>query len=337
MSADNKMVLIRAEACLWGGAVGDAVGKASEGYSPASIIEVYGGRLEGFVEPIQPLSQFTWQRAEVTEDTRQCVAVAKAIIDNQAVDQLTIARYLLDCDKKGIGPSSRTYHFILVNDIGHIAKKGSGTGAATRIAPLGLVNSSENLAKLVDDVAKATVMTHGGRSAIAGAAAMAAAISAALEGWPAGYVLLNAVRAAKLAEQLGYPDRLVPVSEKIKLGMDLAGEFSGQELWDRIDQEIGWGFFANEAVPAALITACTFLNARDAILHAVNKGGDADAIAGMAGALAGALNPESLPLEWIEEVRAANNLELTGLAQKLVKLRPNSKRDLSELSVEIGG
>jgi ADP-ribosylglycohydrolase len=331
-------LLIRARACLWGGAVGDAMGKATEGYSSAGIIESYGQALEGFVEPIQPLSQFSWVRAEVTEDTRQTVCVAKAIVEQGKVDQLSIAKHLLNCDHKGIGTSSRLFRFILNKDIGYVANKGSGNGAAMRIAPVGLVNSASDLEKLVEDVYKACIMTHGGKAGIAGAAAMAAAVAAAVEGWPGGYVMIQALKAAKLAERLGHADNLTPVAQQIQLAIDLATELSGEELIRKVGQEIGWGFKACEAVPAALVLATTQLSAKDAILAAVNQGGDADAIAGMAGCLASALNPYTLPKKWIEEVQTVNKLDMDALASKLSALRPVHTKVHSELRwLEIGG
>lgn len=333
----QESMLERVMACLWGQAVGDAMGKSTEGYSPERIREVYGKPVKGFLQPVQPLSQFSWAKGEITEDTRQTLAVAAAILEKGEVDQLTVARHLLHCDPKGVGPSSRLFHFILSKDIGHVARKGSGNGAATRMIPVGLVNSSADLQKMLDNVVKATVMTHGGKAAISGAAAMAAATAAAIEGWPAGYVLIQALQAAKMAGDMGHRDNLVPVADKLQLGIDLASKLSGDELWQRIGEEIGWGFFANEAVPAAILLACTMLDAKQVILYAVNQGGDADAVAGMAGALAAALNPSTLPAKWIEEVRKANNLDMDELALSLVQLRPENKTVSTGKPAEIGG
>ncbi|MDA8441786.1 MAG: ADP-ribosylglycohydrolase family protein [Peptococcaceae bacterium] len=333
----QETIAERAIACLWGGAVGDAMGKITEGYSPARIMETYGHKINRFIEPIQPLSQFSWGRAEVTEDSRQTVAIAQAVLSVGEVDQLAVARYLLNCDTKGIGTSSRSFHFILTKDIGHVALKGSGTGAATRVAPIGIINKAAALAKIAADVAKASAMTHGGTTAVAGAAAIAAAYAAAIEGWPAGYVMLQALKAAKEAEQFGYPDGLTSVAEKIQISINLAMEYSGKDLWDRVYEQIGCGFSANEAVPTAIILACTLLNAKEAILHAVNQGGDADAVAGMAGALAAALNPSTLPQNWLDEVRQANDLNLDQLAEQLIGLRQDQQHIVRGHQAEIGG
>jgi ADP-ribosylglycohydrolase len=62
-------------------------------------------------------------------------------------------------------------------------------------------------------------------------------------------------------------------------------------------------------------------NARKVILDAVNQGGDADSIASMAGSVAAALYPDTLPKEWVKIVEKANNIEFSKIALKLVKLR----------------
>jgi len=61
--------------------------------------------------------------------------------------------------------------------------------------------------------------------------------------------------------------------------------------------------------------------AKEAILEAANQGGDADSIAAMAGGIAAALQPESLPEEWIAEVERVNELDLKRIAEELVSLR----------------
>ena len=53
----------------------------------------------------------------------------------------------------------------------------------------------------------------------------------------------------------------------------------------------------------------------------MNQGGDADSVASMAGSVAAALYPHTLPEEWIKEVEKGNNLNLPVIALNLVKLR----------------
>ena len=57
---------------------------------------------------------------------------------------------------------------------------------------------------------------------------------------------------------------------------------------------------------------------REAVLGSVNYGRDADSIAGMAGAIAGALEgAEAIPSEWEAQVSEAGRIDLAGLAAEL--------------------
>jgi transposase-like protein len=87
------------------------------------------------------------------------------------------------------------------NDPSRIASAHDGCGAATRVAPVGVLYASDCLEALVTGAYEASISTHGGSLAIAGAAATAAAVSAALDAASAGEVLELAVAAASLAQR----------------------------------------------------------------------------------------------------------------------------------------
>jgi ADP-ribosylglycohydrolase len=197
-----------------------------------------------------------------------------------------------------------------------------GNGAPMRIAPVGIINSPKNLEKLIDDVEQACIMTHYVSSTISAACAIAAAISAAVEGWPKGEVLELALEAARRGGTHGQKDQAPQLEELIRLGL--------QKLKVQDDPDLGLGcglrglnpgFLAWEGASFALCLAYTASGAKEAILEAVNQGGDADSIAAMAGGIAAALQPESLPQGWITEVERVNKLDLRRIAEGLVSLR----------------
>ena len=70
----------RSLAALAGVAVGDALGKMTEGYWPPEIESRYGGKVETFLSPQQPRSTHAWAFAEVTDDTRFTILVAESIV-----------------------------------------------------------------------------------------------------------------------------------------------------------------------------------------------------------------------------------------------------------------
>ena len=88
---------------------------------------------------------------------------------------------------------------------------------------------------------------------------------------------------------------------------------------------------SRETVPVAL--ALFFLAAgdpRDAILFGANFGRDADTIASMAGALAGAFRGASaLPAAWVEKVRAQSPRAHEEVAADLVNVIIERTKDMS--------
>ena len=305
----------RALGCLRGVAVGDALGKMAEGYWPGEIAAAYGGPITGFQEPIQPRSSHTWARAEITDDTTFTLLLANSILAQGRVDRHDIARRILAHPIKGWPGWAQ---FAAANDLEHVGHR-SGTGAPSRIAPVGIINRPQDLSRMVDSAEQACIMTHHTASAISAAAAIAAAISAAVEGWSREEALALALEAATLGVERGQAGRTLGVAQAVEVGQQkLAGANGG----------LGWrlrglnpGFEAWEGASFALCLVAGTDSAREAILEAANQGGDADSIASMAGGILAALNPDSLPAEWVAEVEWANGLDLAPIARGLVALR----------------
>jgi len=305
----------RALGCLRGVAVGDALGRMTEGYWPGEIAMAYGGPITGFQEPIQPRSSHTWARAEVTDDTTFTLLLANSILAQGLVDRRDVARRILARPIKGWPGWAE---FAAANDLEHVGHR-TGTGAPSRIAPVGIICRPHDLSRLVDSVEQACIMTHHTASAISAAAAIAAAISAAVEGWPREQALALALEAASLGLERGQAGRAPGVAQVVEVGRQkLAGANGG----------LGWrlrglnpGFEAWEGASFALCLVAGTESAREAILEAANQGGDADSIAAMSGGILGALNPDSLPAEWVAEVERANGLDLVPIARGLVALR----------------
>jgi ADP-ribosylglycohydrolase len=298
------------------------MGKMTEGYRPEEILQNYGDQLQGFQQPVQPKSGFSWKYAEVTDDTRFTLLIAESITEKGYVDRQDIVRRILKTRIKG-WPGWEdfcTAARIGENKIADFAKLRDRNGAPMRVSPIGIVNVPENIEKITADVDLACSMTHGAMSALSAACAVAAAVSAAVEGCKKDRVFELAVKAAMLGERLGNDDSRRP-AERILMGIDFAKNYGGSQLARDLRSILNPGFLAYEGVPYALTLAYGIPNTKEAILAAVNQGGDADSIASIAGSVAAALNPDSLPQEWIKEVEKSNNLNLSKIASKLTKLR----------------
>lgn len=141
-------------------------------------------------------------------------------------------------------------------------------------------------------------------------AALAAALSAALAGLPLFEI---PARAAEAARRSGDPALAEAILQAVGLAQASGGRRPGQALRDAFppdgDPETLLAFAVGVAYAAA--------NARRAIPEAVNQGGHAPETAALAGALAAALAPPSVPRSWAAEVEAANGLDLTAAVRRL--------------------
>ena len=198
---------------------------------------------------------------------------------------------------------------------------GVSNGAAMKAAPAGWFNPGD-IDAAVRDAAAIALPTHATQIAIAGAAAVASAVSRAMmPDASVGNVIEAALKGARDGESLGLElgreaagatvyRRMV---ESIRIG-NSAGDV--RQAMDEISALIGSGLPANEAVPAALgIFAAAKGDVRDTIIGTVNMGNDADTVSTIAGAIAGTLQGvEGVPRDWYRTVVQVNGLELGAAA-----------------------
>ena len=175
----------RAVACIQAVAVGDAMGKMTEGYWPEEILQNYGEQLQGFRQPVQPKSGFSWGYAEVTDDTRFTLLIAESITEKSCVDKQDIIQRILKTKIKGWPGWEYLYNAAQLGEdkITDFARLRDRNGAPIRVSPIGIINRPKNLEKIINDVDLACSLTHGAMSALYAACVITAAISAAVEGW----------------------------------------------------------------------------------------------------------------------------------------------------------
>lgn len=302
----------RCHAALAGVAVGDALGKMTEGYWPPEIRLRYGDRVETFLSPQQSHSSQVWAYAEVTDDTRFTLLIAESIISCGKVDERDIISRILEKPIKGWPGWDE---FKKKAETGEKDTR-SGNGAPMRVAPIGILHSPARLRNIISDVERACSCTHNTRSALSAACAIAAAYSAALEGFDKRDLLEAAIEAASLGNQLGEDDLCPDVARRLQWVCKNVGKGK-----NGLRRGLNPGFSAWEGATFALALVMLYDSAKDAILAAVNEGGDADSIASMAGGIIAARNPGTLPEEWVEIVKRENDLDFAPPAEQLAALR----------------
>jgi ADP-ribosylglycohydrolase len=326
----------RALGALYGLAIGDALGMPTQMLSREEVVTHFG-ILDGFQEA--PAGSIAAGRpaGSSTNDTEQALLLADVLLAGGGhVDSEDLARRLLTwaehARERGsldlLGPSTSAAVTALVADgpLDVFGRSAATNGAAMRITPVGLVAASDDLDRLVDLVVEASRVTHYTSVAIAGAAAVAAAVSAGISGTSVAEATTFAIRAAELGQQRGEWVAGASVARRISWAVDLvdAGDHDRSVL--DVVELVGTSIATQESVPAAF--AVLALHPDDpwqACLTAASLGGDSDTIGAMTGAIAGACHGmDRWPADAVRTVREINNLDLEMFADKLLALRAAS-------------
>lgn len=177
----------------------------------------------------------------------------------------------------------------------HNTSKGCGT--VMRDAPFGFFGPVEEVFGLANRSAQTT---HGHPSAGYSSAALAAMIASIAEGMDLRRAAQTALSLLDLQSNGG--EVAGAIREAIKL--------SDASNWQGRLTELGEGWVAEEALAIALLCALAADSPREAIVAAVNHGGDSDSTGSITGNLVGALHGrDPLPEEWTSKVELRDVIE----------------------------
>ena len=307
----------------------------TEMLSRPQIVARWGSLLTGF-EPSSPGHPIAagLPAGAVTDDTEQAVLLGRLLVAGRGtVDPRELAEALVSWERdmaaRGslglLGPSTkRAVAAILAGTPPEQAgARGVTNGAAMRIAPVGIaVPVSLGLSTLVDRVVAASYVTHNTGVALAGAAAVAAAVSAGVDGAGIGEATAFAVDAAGIASGHGHWVAGADVGARIEWATSLVAGRERAEAAELIYTLVGTSLATQESVPAAFAVAAAVPDDPwQACLLAASLGGDCDTIAAMVGAVSGACHGVgAFPSEALTVIDA-HGLGLTELADDLAALR----------------
>lgn len=347
-----------ARGCIFGGAVGDAMGGSTEGYSPEVIQERFGGYVTEFVGPFnenwqtaRPQSPFHKGHGHITDDTHMTLALAN--VYTEVRDHLD-AYHLADqfvreiADKVVYVPEleretvlqNRIFHaekfLVLRLRHAHIDPREAGVGnmvncgAAMYMSPVGIVNAGDPAGAYREAIELAGAhQSSYGREA---AGVMAAAVAAALRPGTTVDSVVQAVlalakdgtRQAILATVNAAPKakdwkEAIPILREAIRPFDTVGENYREPA---LDARIPSRTKAIEELPVALgMLVATRGNYVDTVYGGVNYGRDSDSIASMGGSIAGALGGEkAVPKPWAEFVAQASRKDFRGAADALAQV-----------------
>ncbi|HEY1000086.1 MAG TPA: ADP-ribosylglycohydrolase family protein [Streptosporangiaceae bacterium] len=339
-------MLTRARGALYGLAIGDALGMPTQMLSRAEIVRRWGPLLTGF-EPAPPGHPIAsgMPAGAVTDDTEQAVLLARLLVKGRGtIDPHELAAALTKWERamaeRGsldlLGPSTKRAVAAILAGLPPEEAGATGTtnGAAMRIAPVGIAvpvalhdpTPEARLSTLVDCTVMASSVTHNTGVALAGAAAVAAAVSAGVSGATIVEATALGIQAARLAAGRGHWVAGADVAARIEWATGLVASHA-QAGWEAeaarlIYTLVGTSLATQESVPAAFaVLAAVPGDPWRACRMAASLGGDSDTIAAMTGAIAGACHGAgSFPPEAIATIDA-QGLGLAELAGELLALR----------------
>ena len=351
---------LRARGALYGLAVGDALGMPTQMLSREQIRGRWGSLLPGFeaAPPGHPIAA-GMPAGAVTDDTEQAVLLGRLLVRGHgAVDPRELASALVrwerDMAERGsldlLGPSTkRAVAAVLAGTTPDEAgATGDTNGAAMRITPVGIATALTpsgsaipsspatpsspaipsspathvSLSTLVDRVVMASSVTHNTGIALAGAAAVAAAVSAGVSGAGIAEATTVAVQAARIAARRGHWVAGADVAARLEWATRLVAGREEDEAAELIYTLVGTSLATQESVPAAFaVLAAVPGDPWRACLLAASLGGDCDTIAAVTGAVAGACHGVgAFPADAIAVIDA-QDLGLAELADDLLALR----------------
>jgi ADP-ribosylglycohydrolase len=347
-------MLTRARGALYGLAIGDALGMPTQMLSRAEIVRRWGPLLPGFEAalPGHPIAA-GMAAGTVTDDTEQAVLLGRLLVKGHGtIDPHELAAALTEWERdmaeRGsldlLGPSTkRAVAAVLAGvPLEEAGATGATNGAAMRIAPVGIAvrvidagtrpdravppdPATASLSTLVDRVVMASSVTHDTGIALAGAAAVAAAVSAGVSGATIAEATTLGVQAARLAAGRGHWVAGADVAARIEWATGLVAGRAEAEAAGLIYTLVGTSLATQESVPAAFaVLAAVPADPWRTCRLAASLGGDCDTVAAMAGAIAGACHGAgSFPPEAIAVIDA-QGLGLAALAGELLALRGRS-------------
>jgi ADP-ribosylglycohydrolase len=354
----------RAIGCLAGAAVGDALGGATERHESADIFAHYGGWVTGIVESItrargevRPFAPFHKGDGHVTDDTlmtRALVSVYERKRDHLTaydVEELLLPE-LMDVKVwiPELGREELLYHRLFLAEkwlvlklrYAHADPREAGVGnivncgAAMYAAPVGIANAGDPDGAYAEalDVAGAHQSSYGREAAAVFAAGVAEAMRPLASVESIVETCLRLAKDGTRAAIEAVTDAAASLEDWRSGLADLRRAFIPFDSVGAVYERPALGartpsrLHSIEELPVALgLLIVARGDLAETVLGGVNYGRDADSIASMGGALAGALGgADAVPRDWVDQISAASRIDLE-----------EPGRTMAEVAIEIFG
>lgn len=305
----------RAVGCIVGQAVGDALGAPFE-FRRAGMFAETVAELDGANEMIGG-GGFGWAPGEFTDDTQMAYILGRSMIDGTTRHELFADWKRWAKTARDVGTStSRALAYPNLNAFLSARDKGPktrGNGTVMRVSPVAIAGARHGLLWTELNAREQAEMTHTDERTIEASVIMAVACASIIMGECStiDQAIRLAINEHCSAEQKEYfTGLLFPVKQ---MGVNTYE-------WSLTN---GWGDICLRDAVLAVRSSRTY---EQAVAYAVNLGNDADTVAAVAGALAGALyGIQAIPSRW------------TAYLHGWVDNKRITFEDLQQMGVELAG
>ena len=282
--------------------VGDALGEPVEGWSHRAIYAQFG-----------LLDKMLQAEGRYTDDTQMMIGILETLLEKRGFDPAVCAKKFQENFDPGRGYGRRIYGVMDRIRQGipwdRVGTDSFGNGGAMRVAPIGCFYYFD-LETIKAKAVLSAQITHNHPEGLAGAVAQATAVGLAFQYGLSGEPIrpekfLDTITAQVTNVDKGFAQVLDRI-KSIRRGAVL-------EVIEAIAARYNLSLRAIESVPAAIGAFLLTDSFRDAVVLAVNLGGDTDTIGAMAGAISGAYyGYGEMPKNWL------NSLENKGKGRDYV-------------------
>ena len=348
----SDLLLQKTQGCLYGGAIGDAMGAPAEWRMPAEIRARYG-YITDLVEAWSEADTRGRGHGRYTDDTHMIQLLCECYIEHgdhldaheffrRIVPKMALEdRWIPErgCHMPLVERLFYPEKWLYMRWLGNADPRNAGLGnmvncgAAMYAAPVGIVNACDPQRAYAEaiDIFSAHQHSFGLEAAAVMAAAVAAAfapdatvdsvIDAALgvakDGTRACIEAL-VERAASLSD---WREAIAPLREVMR-EYDTSPDDAKSQRGDGSNHWTASSEHAIEEVPIALaFLVVTGGDFEGTVFGGTNYGRDNDSIAGMGGAIAGAMHGiDALRDDWVQMINSANRIDLMPLADDMAAL-----------------
>ncbi|NVM20824.1 MAG: ADP-ribosylglycohydrolase family protein [Desulfobacterales bacterium] len=290
VNSDKEQLLDKFLGSALGTFVGDAMGEPVEGWPHTAIYSRFG-----------LLDTMVRAEGRYTDDTQMMIGILETLVERGGFDPAVCAAKFAENFDPARGYGRRIFDVVERIRQGlpwdQVGTDSFGNGGAMRIAPIGCFYCRDLQAIKKNAIMSARI-THNHPEGLAGAVAQATAVGLALQCGLSNEPIepekfWDRITAQVIDIDKGFAESLDGIKSVPK--RSVIGIIQAIRDW------YGLSLRAIESVPAAIGAFVLTDSFRDAVVLAVNLGGDTDTIGAMAGAIAGAYYGYSqIPQEWLD-------------------------------------